>query len=235
MVARKRCWEAREVLRLSNTTLQPTLYLAWACSSPSTLPVREPRVELRRICVLIHTSLKAYRPDLNVQIIIYSIWTIVASTFAPSFPDMRSGLDFARRLLLAYLAGMAIATGVSLFVLPRTSRQTVSLQNSGFLRLMKACLSSHGKYLERASQGRPVAVKGEKLNEDTGPRRDSHHRGFRLHRKKTSQPADLPGGPAEAAQYKNGSRKRPAYSERCNWSSTLPVKRLHTESWAPRI
>ena len=130
----------------------------------------------------------------------------MASTYAPSFPDMSSGLGFAHRLLLAYLTGMAIATGVSLFVLPRTSRQSVSLQNAGFLRLMQACLSSYGKYLEQVSQGRPVAANGQKLVEDAG-QRDSHHRGLCLHFKNTPQVADLPAGSAEAAKCKEWLKK----------------------------
>lgn len=52
-----------------------------------------------------------------------SIFSVVAMTHTPSFTSISEGLIFVRRLLETFLLGQAVATGVSLFVLPSTSRK----------------------------------------------------------------------------------------------------------------
>ncbi len=61
---------------------------------------------------------------------------------------MEVGKSFVQRLFIAFLTGFGIAAGVSLFVLPRTSRQTVSMQSAGILKLFHAALLAHGKFLK---------------------------------------------------------------------------------------
>lgn len=54
-----------------------------------------------------------------------SIFLVVSLTSTPKFDAVNDGLDFVQRLLTTFLIGLAVATGVSLFVLPITSRRNV--------------------------------------------------------------------------------------------------------------
>lgn len=52
-----------------------------------------------------------------------SIFSVVTMTHTPSFITISEGLGFVRRLFETFLIGLAVAAGVSLFVLPMTSRK----------------------------------------------------------------------------------------------------------------
>lgn len=54
-----------------------------------------------------------------------SIFLVVALTSTPSFVTVSEGLQFVRRLLVTFLIGLSVATGVSLLILPITSRRNV--------------------------------------------------------------------------------------------------------------
>lgn len=99
------------------------------------------------VFVFLANVVKAARPQMMIPVVQFSIFTIVASVYAPSFPNMTAGKSFARRLLITFLTGHALATGVSLFVLPVTSRGIVNKQMAGIMKLMTATLASHGTYM----------------------------------------------------------------------------------------
>lgn len=60
--------------------------------------------------------------ELQDPMVAFSIFSGVTLTHAGTFPTVATGLDFVRQLLLAFIFGFSIAIGVSLFVLPLTSR-----------------------------------------------------------------------------------------------------------------
>ena len=78
----------------------------------------------------------------------YSILTIVASTYAPQFPDVVAGQSFVKRLIGTFLTGFGIAAGVSLCIFPMTSRTLVSKQMGGLLGLLKVALIAHDRYVQ---------------------------------------------------------------------------------------
>jgi Putative ER transporter, 6TM, N-terminal/Fusaric acid resistance protein-like/Aromatic acid exporter family member 2 len=99
-------------------------------------------------------ALRAKRPQLMLPAIQYGIFTMVASIYAPQFPDMTVGMSFVKRLLETFLTGFGIATGVSLFIFPVTSRTVAGKQIGGLLALMKATIGAHGRYLHAISTTR---------------------------------------------------------------------------------
>lgn len=105
------------------------------------------------IWVFLANVVKAARPQLMISMIQFSIFTIVASVYAPQFPNMAAAELFVRRLLISFLTGHAIGTGVSLLILPVTSRGTASKQMGGLLNLLKACIASQGAYMASISHG----------------------------------------------------------------------------------
>jgi Putative ER transporter, 6TM, N-terminal len=137
---------------------------------------------------------------------VYCIFTIVASTYAPVFPNMTAGRSFAKRLIETFLTGFGIATGVSLFIFPMTSRTIVCKQMGGFVGLLKLALSAHGKYMRSISLNhgddeKESAPTPEGKNEmvDNGQQRPQHGlHGAKNQKKKVSSSAL----PAEAAVMK---------------------------------
>jgi hypothetical protein len=65
----------------------------------------------------------------------YSIFTNVAFTYGPLFPNMASAEILIIELLEGFLMAFAISTGVNLFIIPVTSRVVVSVRSSTSLRL----------------------------------------------------------------------------------------------------
>ncbi len=88
-------------------------------------------------------SLRAARPQLFIVSIQFTIFIVVGHTYTPTFPTMEAGMNFVDRLLKTFLTGYGIATGVSLFIIPFSSRKIVQKQTAGFLGMMKASLSIH--------------------------------------------------------------------------------------------
>lgn len=99
------------------------------------------------VVVFLANVVKASRPQMTLPVIQCTIFTIVASVYAPSIPDMEAGMAFVKQLLITFLTGFAIAIGVSLFILPVTSRMTVEKQMGGMLKLLKGCLASQAAFL----------------------------------------------------------------------------------------
>ncbi|KAK5047031.1 hypothetical protein LTR84_006973 [Exophiala bonariae] len=92
-------------------------------------------------------TIRAYRPQLLLMTIQYCVFTLIVSTYAPTFPTMGAGMNFIQRLLKVFLTGQALATGVALFILPISSRMLSSKQMVGVLKLLEKSLSIHSAYL----------------------------------------------------------------------------------------
>jgi Putative ER transporter, 6TM, N-terminal/Fusaric acid resistance protein-like/Aromatic acid exporter family member 2 len=111
--------------------------------------------------------LKAVRPQMMLPIIQYCIFTLVASTYAPHFPDMTTGMDFVRRLLITFLTGFAIGTGVCLLVLPMTSRTIALKQYGSILGMMKGALVAHSSFMEAVTDANQKVSDSKGANIDT--------------------------------------------------------------------
>lgn len=105
-------------------------------------------------------SLRAYRPQMGLPLVQYSIFTIVASTYAAQFPNMKEGESFVRRLLETFLTGFGIATGVCLFVLPLTSRTIADQQLEGMIKLLQASIRGNATHMDRVSTRRQDSLWG---------------------------------------------------------------------------
>ena len=92
--------------------------------------------------------MRASRPQLQFPVILYSIFTNVASTYAPQFSTMTQGIAFVERLLEAFLAGFGIAVIVSFAVFPTTSRRTVFKKAAGYIDALRAALKAQAAFLQ---------------------------------------------------------------------------------------
>lgn len=93
-------------------------------------------------------TLKSARPAVfTFPGILTGIFAVVSMTYSPNFPTIASGESFARRLLIAFLTGFAIAAGVSLFVFPVSSRKVVFKEMTGYIMSIRGLIKAQSAYL----------------------------------------------------------------------------------------
>jgi hypothetical protein len=92
-------------------------------------------------------AMKAKLPQLAFPTIIYAIQVNVAATNGFLFQTVPQCESFIQRLLEAFLTGFAIATGVSLFIIPVTSRKVVMKEVAGYIGLLRGTLGAHKSYI----------------------------------------------------------------------------------------
>ena len=115
--------------------------------------------------IYVANAIRASRPQLQFPVIMYSIFTNVASTYAPQFATMAQGITFAKRLLEAFFTGFAIAIGVSFLIFPLTSRSVVFKTTAGYIGALRGALAAQSKYLasleNKEALGNPPNTKKE--------------------------------------------------------------------------
>jgi hypothetical protein len=92
--------------------------------------------------------LRSKMPALQFPVIIYSIFTNVAFTYGPLFPTIAAGEALIKQLLKGFLTAFAIATGVSLFIIPVSSRTVVFKEKTGYIQLIRATMKAQTAYLQ---------------------------------------------------------------------------------------
>jgi Putative ER transporter, 6TM, N-terminal len=92
--------------------------------------------------------LRAKMPALQFPVIVYSIFTNVAFTYGPLFPTIAGGEALVKQLLEGFLTAFAISTGVSLFIIPVSSRTVVFKEQTGYIQLIRATMRAQTEYLQ---------------------------------------------------------------------------------------
>lgn len=80
--------------------------------------------------------------ELQDPMVAFSIFASVTITRAGMFTELSEGLEFIARLLKGFLLGFAIASGVSLFILPITSRGNVFHDIKDYVSAVEEILQS---------------------------------------------------------------------------------------------
>ncbi|OIW22794.1 hypothetical protein CONLIGDRAFT_150020 [Coniochaeta ligniaria NRRL 30616] len=91
--------------------------------------------------------LRAKFPAFAVPVILYSILVNVASTFGTRMPTVVYAEKFIQELITAMLTGLALATGVSLVIVPISSRMVVFKEFAGSIGLLRQAMGLQKKYL----------------------------------------------------------------------------------------
>ncbi|KAJ0140029.1 hypothetical protein HZ326_17085 [Fusarium oxysporum f. sp. albedinis] len=86
-------------------------------------------------------------PSFSLPVVIYNILINNSTTSGPRFATTQAVEAFVKEQLLAMLFEMAIATGVSLFIFPISSRMIVIGQFRGFICLLRKVVSLQQEYL----------------------------------------------------------------------------------------
>lgn len=96
---------------------------------------------------LVHTFRAKY-PQFQFPVIIYGIFANISSVYAPQMQNMTAAINMVQKLIRTFLSGLAISTGVSLFIVPMTSRKAVFKQMGGYIGSLRSALSAHAAYFE---------------------------------------------------------------------------------------
>lgn len=89
--------------------------------------------------------------ELQDPMVAFSIFSCVTITRGGTFITVDEGLSFITRLLKGFMLGFAIATGVSLFILPITSRGHVFQDIRGYVSQIDAVLQAQLSFVKRSS------------------------------------------------------------------------------------
>ncbi|KAF6824623.1 hypothetical protein CMUS01_10150 [Colletotrichum musicola] len=101
--------------------------------------------------IWISNTLRAKYPAMNLPVMIYSIFMNVACTFGPLMVTTAAAESFTKRLLVAMLSAMGIATGVALFIFPVSSRKVVTAEFKGAIGLVRKSIRLQLNYLHTLS------------------------------------------------------------------------------------
>ncbi|OJK01534.1 hypothetical protein ASPACDRAFT_26625 [Aspergillus aculeatus ATCC 16872] len=96
---------------------------------------------------VVHTF-RAKFQQFQFPVIIYSIVANVTFTYAPRLGTMTAAIALVKKLLEACLTGLAICTGVSLFILPKSTRGVILKQMGGYIDGLRGALRAHTSYFE---------------------------------------------------------------------------------------
>lgn len=97
-------------------------------------------------------SLRALKPmELQDPMVAFSIFASVTITRGGMFTTLSEGLEFIARLLKGFMIGFAIATGVSLLILPITSRGNVFHNIKGYVASVDDLLQAQISFAEESS------------------------------------------------------------------------------------
>ena len=84
--------------------------------------------------------MRAKMPALQFPVIMYSIFTNISFTYGPIFQTMAQAEALIRQLLIGFLSAFAISTGVSLFIIPISSRTVVQKEQAGYIQGIRGVL-----------------------------------------------------------------------------------------------
>ncbi|PWY93874.1 hypothetical protein BO94DRAFT_612428 [Aspergillus sclerotioniger CBS 115572] len=103
--------------------------------------------------IWIANTIRAWRPmELQDPMVAFSIFPCVTITRGGTFTTLSEGLSFISRLLKGFMLGFAIATGVSLLILPITSRGHVFDDIKAYVAQIDTVLQSQIGFVKGTSE-----------------------------------------------------------------------------------
>lgn len=92
--------------------------------------------------------LRAIRPALYIPGVQYTIFVIVGFIYGPQEPTEHHSQLFLKELLYSFLTGQAISAGVSLLIIPISSRKVFFAEATGFLQSCRSLLKAQLGFIQ---------------------------------------------------------------------------------------
>lgn len=93
-------------------------------------------------------ALRAARPVFSIPAVGYNIFVLLGFTYGPQMTTVAGSLKFSKELFYAFLTGQAIGTGVSLLIIPISSRKVFFGEAAGFLQSSRGLLKAQVAFVE---------------------------------------------------------------------------------------
>ncbi|KAI9837323.1 MAG: hypothetical protein M1819_000397 [Sarea resinae] len=98
--------------------------------------------------IYVINALRSRYVPLQFPSIVYAVFINISMAFAPTFASMAQGKSFVARLLEIFLAGFALATAISLLVIPVTMRTVIFKESVAQIGAFRRTLAAQGRYLQ---------------------------------------------------------------------------------------
>jgi hypothetical protein len=105
--------------------------------------------------------IKAARPALYIPSIQFTIFTMIGFTYGPNEPSMHYSFLFVKELLYTFLTGQAISAGVSLLIIPVSSRKVFFAEATGLLRGFQGLLKAQLAFVETLEHSGPYTEESD--------------------------------------------------------------------------
>jgi len=102
--------------------------------------------------------MRAKNPSLNLPVVVYTIMVNISATYSPLMTSVVALEAFMKQLYVAMLSAFGLAFGVSLLILPTSSRMVASGQLKGLIMLLKGVVKQEQVYLESLEKEDMFAV-----------------------------------------------------------------------------
>ncbi|KAJ1337392.1 putative ER transporter, 6TM [Microdochium nivale] len=126
--------------------------------------------------------MRARNPSLNIPVIVYTIMVNISATYSPLMTSVPALEAFIKQLYVAFLAAFALACGVSLLILPMSSRTVASGQLKGLLMLLRGIVKQEKVYLESLEKedmfSVPVSLSASTGLEDAASKKKQNKKGI---------------------------------------------------------
>lgn len=120
--------------------------------------------------IYIISVIRGKKPQYTIPCILWAVLANVAMTYGPQFSTMAQAEAFIKKLLIAFLTGFGIATGVSLLVFPLTSRQVVFKEMTAYISSLRDAIQANLKYLQSLEETDMFAAQRTNTIGDKPPR-----------------------------------------------------------------
>lgn len=118
--------------------------------------------------------LRAKYPVMQLPSLVYSIFTNVAFSFGPIFQTMDQAESLVKQLLEGFLTAFALATGVSLFLIPISSRTVVFGEMTGYIGSIRGTIKAQTVYLQSLEKSDMFGQPGTEEAPNKGVNKDKH-------------------------------------------------------------
>lgn len=122
-------------------------------------------------------TLRAARPALSIPAVQYTIFIMIGYVYGPQEPTEEHSIRFVKELLYAFLTGQAISTGVSLLIIPVSSRKVFFGEATGFLQSARGLLKAQLAFVEALEHSELCDPSVPRAGSDSGDDTNSqdHH------------------------------------------------------------
>ena len=105
--------------------------------------------------------LRALRPAFTIPGIQYTVFVMVGFVYGPQEPTVHHSQLFLKELLYSFLTGQAISTGVSLLIIPVSSRKVFFSETAGFLQSCRGLLKAQMGFIQVMSRSALSSSNGQ--------------------------------------------------------------------------